>query len=70
MPFTGAIAPLIIDLFTHYSVFIRPESSTASLSLIWISIWNVLLILPLGLLIGLGIDRSRRKDLQKATVSK
>jgi hypothetical protein len=62
MPLTGSILPLLIDTFTYYSVFIKPSSSTASLALLWMPIWNMLLILPLGLLIGYGIEKDIKKN--------
>jgi len=61
MPLSGSVAPVIIDLFTYYSVFIKPGSSTASLALLWIPIWNTVIFLPLGLLIGFGIDKAISK---------
>jgi hypothetical protein len=63
MPFTGAAVPLLADLFTYYSVFIKPEVSTASLALFWVPVWNLILLLPIGLLIGHGIDKSKKPKL-------
>ena len=61
MPLAGSILPLLIDTFTYYSVFIKPSSSTASIALLWMPIWNMLLVLPLGLLIGYGIEKDMKK---------
>ena len=50
---TGIVAA--IDLLNAYSVFIAPTSSTAALNLIWIPFWNLILICPIGLLVGKAI---------------
>lgn len=59
--FTGSIGPLLADLLIYYSVFINPQGSTAPLALLWMPIWNLLILMPTGLLIGYMIDRSARK---------
>lgn len=38
------------DLFMHYSVFIAPKGSTAALGLLFMPMWNLLLLGPLGAL--------------------
>ncbi len=48
---------LTFDLFVHASVFHFAKSSTASLGLLWAPLWNLILIVPLGLVIGLGVER-------------
>ena len=45
----GALAG---DLFMHYSVFIAPKGSTAALGLLFMPIWNLLLLGPIGALVG------------------
>ena len=37
---------LAMDLITHYEVFISPSSSTAAIMLIWIPLWNTVVIVP------------------------
>jgi ABC-type spermidine/putrescine transport system permease subunit I len=61
MSFSGAVAPVLLDMFTYYSVFVSPTSSTASLALLWMPIWNLIIFMPIGLLIGYFIDRRRKK---------
>lgn len=53
----GAALPLILDLFMHYTVFIRPNSSTAALGLLFMPIWNIIVFMPLGLLIGFCLKK-------------
>jgi uncharacterized protein YneF (UPF0154 family) len=61
MSFSGAIAPVLFDMFTYYSVFVSPTSSTASLALLWMPIWNLIIFMPIGLLIGYFVDRRKEK---------
>jgi hypothetical protein len=46
------ILPAIFDLGSYYSAFIDPQSSTASLGLLFVPIWNLLLFGPLGAAVG------------------
>ena len=46
----GIVAAM--DVLNAYSVFVEPTSSTAALNLIWIPFWNLILICPIGLLVG------------------
>ncbi|WP_148715184.1 hypothetical protein [Chitinolyticbacter meiyuanensis] len=58
LPFTigigYAMAALAGDLYMHYSVFIRPQSSTAAIGLLVMPLWNLLLIGPIGAVIAWG----------------
>ena len=56
------VLPAILDAGAYYSAFINPQSSTASLGLLFIPIWNVLLFAPLGAVIGWLIGRRARCD--------
>lgn len=47
----GAVASglvLLVDAWTYHSVFIQPSSSTASLALLWMPLWNLILVVPIG----------------------
>jgi hypothetical protein len=63
VPLCGVIPPLIIDAWTFYAVFIRPQSSTAALALIWVPLWNLVIFMPLGMLIGWILSRFLRPKL-------
>ena len=52
-----AAAALIGDLYMHYSVFIAPKGSTAALGLLFMPLWNLLVIGPGGALIGWAMAR-------------
>ena len=47
-----AVGALAGDVFMHYSVFIAPEDSTAALGLLFMPIWNLLLLGPVGALVA------------------
>lgn len=48
----ASLIALAVDLFAFYTVFIRPQSSTAPLVLLFAPLWNLLFFVPLGALIG------------------
>jgi hypothetical protein len=43
-----ALASLAGDLYMHYSVFIAPKGSTAALGLLFMPMWNLIILGPLG----------------------
>lgn len=47
----GSGACLIADAFMHYSVFVAPKGSTAALGLLFMPLWNLVVIGPLGALL-------------------
>jgi hypothetical protein len=54
----GAIGlPAIFDAGAYYSAFIDPQSSTASLGLLFVPIWNLLLFAPIGAAVGFLVGR-------------
>jgi hypothetical protein len=42
----GAVLALIFDMWGHYAVFINPDSSTASLVLLFIPLWSTIILVP------------------------
>lgn len=58
--FGGALAALVIDGITYHSVFISPQSSTAALGLLFAPLWNIFLFMPMGMVLGYGIKKSRK----------
>jgi len=58
-PTAGAAIALLLDLLTHYSVFVHPTSSTAALALIFTPLWNTLVFAPLTILVTWLIVRRR-----------
>lgn len=59
IPLAGIIGPLILDLVNYYSVFIAPGSSTAALGLLWMPLWNLVIVEPVGLLIGWLLSKTK-----------
>lgn len=57
-----AAACLLADCYFHWSVFLHPRSSTASLALLVAPLWNIAVFGPLGLGLGWLLGRlfSRR----------
>jgi hypothetical protein len=51
----GALAG---DIFMHYAVFIAPKGSTAALGLLFMPVWNLLLLGPIGAFIGWACMRA------------
>lgn len=47
----AAAACLAADLFMHYTVFVAPRSSTAALGLLFMPLWNLVVIGPMGALL-------------------
>lgn len=47
----AAAACLAADVFMHYSVFVAPKGSTAALGLLFMPLWNLLVIGPAGALL-------------------
>lgn len=43
-----ALASLLADGYMHYAVFVAPKSSTAALGLLFMPIWNLLVVGPAG----------------------
>jgi hypothetical protein len=43
---------LLIDVWIYYGVFINPKGSTAALALLWMPLWNLILVVPIG--VGAG----------------
>jgi hypothetical protein len=68
----GALCAVIVvflfDLFMHLKVFVWPSSSTASLGLLFMPLWNMVLFIPLSFLAGYFIEK-RLKKKDEITVS-
>ena len=48
----AAAACMVADTFMHYSVFIAPKGSTAALGLLFMPMWNLVAIGPVGALLA------------------
>ena len=52
--------PVLLDCANYYSVFVRPESSTAALGMIFVPLWNLVLFGPIGGTLGWLAGRRQR----------
>ena len=57
IPAGFAFGTLFGDLFMHYSAFISPKGSTAALGLLFMPLWNLALLGPLGALVAWAVLR-------------
>ena len=53
-----AWASLLGSIYMHLSVFVQPTASTAALGLLFMPLWNLLLLGPVGLLVVWGLKAS------------
>ena len=61
-----AAGALMGDLYMHYSVFIAPKGSTTALGLLFMPLWNLLVLGPVGALIGWAVARYIGKRSRRA----
>lgn len=63
-----AVGALLGDLYIHYTVFIAPTSSTAALGLLFMPVWNLIVLGPacafVAWLASAAWDRYARHDAQ------
>jgi hypothetical protein len=48
---------LIMDIWVHVDVFLSPSGSTAAVGLLFIPLWNMVLIIPIGCFLGWLIEK-------------
>lgn len=58
IPLCGAILPFFLDLMMYCSA---ATSSTAPIGLIFMPLWNLVLSMPIGLLVGFLIVRCKKR---------
>jgi hypothetical protein len=65
--FIGALTLIAVaDLLVFRSIFIHPTSSTAPIALIFMPLWSVLVIGPVGAALGWLFGWLARKDAERA----
>lgn len=57
----AAAACLVADLYMHYSVFVAPAGSTAALGLLFMPLWNLVIIGPAGALLAGAVHWAWRR---------
>ena len=60
IPLCGVVPPAVMDTLSFYSVVISPQSSTAPLVLLWMPLWNLVLFMPVGHIVGWLLARRNR----------
>ena len=55
--FLASLLALGADAFMFWNVFIDPKGSTAAIGLIFMPLWNMIVILPGGIAVGWAIGR-------------
>lgn len=53
---------LLVDAWSYCAVFIQPKNSTAALALLWMPLWNLVLVVPIGAGAGWFWSRMLPKD--------
>jgi hypothetical protein len=56
----GALAALGVDVLSIYAVFVHPTSSTAPVLLLYVPLYSLVILTPLGIVAGRLTDRRRR----------
>lgn len=57
----GAALALASDLLTHFSLLVDPQGSTASVVLMFVPLWNTVLLVPVATLVAWLAARKRHK---------
>jgi hypothetical protein len=58
----GALVALLFDAVAHFDVFVNPKGSTAALALLFVPLWNSLVVAPTVMLIAwLAVRRCTSK---------
>ena len=52
MPLCGVLGPFALDMLLFYNVILYPRSSTAAIALLFAPLWSLIILEPIGLLIG------------------
>ena len=59
IPLCAVLGPLMIDIVDIGSTYIAPHSSTAGLNLLWIPLWNMIVVQPTACFVGWLLTRTR-----------
>lgn len=67
IPLCGVIPVLFFDVWNYYYIFVRPQSSTAAIGLLWMPLWNLAIFMPTGLLVGWLIHKAKTSKEKTST---
>jgi hypothetical protein len=62
----AVLAPLIVDVMDIGSTYIAPHSSTAGLNLLWIPLWNMIVVQPTACFIAWILVRTKIRPRENA----
>jgi hypothetical protein len=57
----AAVLVFALDVWMHLEIFIFPSSSTAALGLLFMPLWNLVLVIPVAYLVGSMISKKLAK---------
>lgn len=60
-PLCAAVLVFAFDLWMHLEAFVFPSSSTSALGLLFMPLWNLVLVIPVAYLVGLLISKKIAK---------
>ena len=55
--FIAGLLILIMDIWVHVEVFVSPSGSTAAVGLVFMPLWNLVLVIPIGCIVGWVIEK-------------
>jgi hypothetical protein len=58
----AAAVALALDLFAHFTVFVHPTSSRASLALIFVPIWSAMVFVPAAIVLSWLVLKRRSEN--------
>lgn len=58
----AAVLVFAIDVWMHLEIFVFPSSSTAALGLLFMPLWNLVLVIPVSYLVGSLISKKIAKQ--------
>jgi hypothetical protein len=61
-PAAGGALALAVDLLVHIEVFIAPQGSTSGLLLVFVPLWNNLVLVPVGTIVAWLLLRRRSRS--------
>ena len=63
----SAVVVFLFDLYMHLEVFVWPHSSTSAIGLLFMPMWNLVLVVPLSFLAGYFIEARIKKKNKQTT---
>jgi hypothetical protein len=61
-PAVGGALALAIDVLVHFEVFVSPQASTAAMLLVFVPLWNNLVLVPAGTIVAWLFARRRSQS--------